>query len=311
MHKNMVGKYSINNLKEVHGEDIDISNTNRTENSHKVIELHEHITSPHHEENSLIMQNISNNKPQTIAPLCWEDIWKAMIVEFIACILFMFIENWCAGNLIGVVTGLFTIVTIIYPVSGCNVNAVMSLSLWYYEEEFNKYHIVRRWAYILFIQPLGMFAGQMICWAILSPDIAYIKLKDAPPFRLFFTEFLYTFTIIFAALHCIVSKYTRPSQILAINLMMFFGMVYFLAAASGPISGGVTNPTKYVVWQAIAYYRDIEPKAFKNWYCYIFGDFGGAVTATLVFKYLFEPTYLRMFTLKLKWEDKFFPEKYL
>jgi glycerol uptake facilitator-like aquaporin len=187
----------------------------------------------------------------------------------------------------------------------------MSLALWYYEEEFVKVHIYRRFGYILIIQPFSIFVGQMLSLAIVGPNIIYLHPRDSEPFKIAICEFIWTGVFIFTALHVIVSRYTRPSNQIGVNFIIFVAVLYFCNRAAETISGGSLNPTKYLINQAIAYHRGVEPLAFQNWYCYVFPQFAGTITFTCAFKYLFEPTYLRMMSLKMKWEDKFYPEKYL
>jgi hypothetical protein len=87
-------------------------------------------------------------------------------------------------------------------------------------------------------------------------------------------------------------------------------MLYFVSSIGGPYASGCYNPTKYLVNGAIAYVRGIEPNALSRWYCYVIPEYAGTICFTLAFKYFFEPLYLRMLTLKYKWEDEFYPEKY-
>jgi glycerol uptake facilitator-like aquaporin len=301
-------KYSKYDLKEAHGTDIDFS----------PVKVHGHHTEihiaddTHHDEHHYISKNVplsASPRKEKIKPYNYNDLWKVFLVELTACIIFMLIENYSQGNLQTAIFGLFVLLTILYPVSGANMNACVSLALWYYEEEFNKIHTIRRYTYMFLIQPVGIFVGQMLSWGVIGPNLIYLKPKDADPIRIAFCEFFWSGVVIFGALHFIVSKHTRPSNQLSINFIAFLVVLYFCISA-GFISGGSYNPTKYLVNQAIAYHRGIELNAFKNWYCYIFPQFIGTMAFTCAFKYFFEPLYYRLLTLKGKWEDSFFPEKY-
>ena len=296
-------KYTDKELKEIHADEVDIVGHD-SQNTHVGIQLH--VTGDHPEG----AQAARIVKKQKLGSYGFDDLWKAYVVEFCACIIFMLIENYSQGNLQIVIFGLFVLITTLYPVSGANMNGCVSLALWYYEEEFVKVHLWRRFVYILVLQPFGLFIGQMISLGVVGPNIIYLKPRDTDPLKIAFCEFLWTGCLIFTALHAIVSRYTRPNKDIGLNFAFFFCMLYFVSMAGSNISGGSYNPTKYLVNQAIAYARGVEPNAFKNWYSYVFPQYFGTIVFTCIFKYLFEPTYYRMLSLKYKWEDMFYPEKY-
>lgn len=300
-------KYSSNVLKEIHADDVDILGHHH--DTMHVMEIH----SNEHSFNKVNQggEGVKVVKQEKITPYGYRDMTKAFIVETIACIVLVLIENYSKGDLNVAIFGIFALVLALYPVSGANTNAFMSLALWWYEEEFVSVHIIRRFGYMLIIQPFGFFIGQMLSWGVIGPDLVYLKPKDTDPIKIAFAEFLFTGALIFAALHFIVSRWTRPTDQIGLNFIFFVVGKYFFIKAAHPISGGSLNPTKYLVNQAIAYHRGIEPNAFQNWYCYIFPQFLGTVFICLSFKYFFEPTYYRLITLKYKWEDKFYPNKYL
>jgi glycerol uptake facilitator-like aquaporin len=295
----MTNTYSAKELQEIHGQEVDIEGIHTTNKSQMNLG---YFTAGN--------SDSSDKSKVKLGSYNWNDLWKAYLVEFSACVIFMLIENYAAGNLQIAVFGVFILITTLYPVSGANMNACVSISLWYYEEEFVKIHILRRFGYILIIQPLGLFVGQIISLTVVGPNLIYLKPKDTDPFKIAFCEFLWTGCLIFIALHSIVSRYTRPNKDIALNFAFFFCFFYYISLAGANFSGSSYNPTKYLVNQAIAYIRGVEPDAFKNWYCYIFPQFFGTLIFTLMFKYLFEPTFYRMMNLKYKWEDKFYPEKY-
>ena len=206
---------------------------------------------------------------------------------------------------------MYILITICYLVSGANMNACVSLALWFYEEEFVLIHIIRRISYIFIIQPLGIFVGQMLSIGVIGTNITYIIPFDTDPFKIAFCEFFWTGAFMFVALHCIVSRYTRPfGDYFGLNIGFFLIFLYFASLSGENISGASYNPTKYLITQAIAYYRGIEPNAFKNWYCYVFPQFFGTICFTLLFKYSFDHIYYRMHQLRIRWEIGFFQDYY-
>jgi glycerol uptake facilitator-like aquaporin len=295
----MTHPFSEKELHEIHGEEVDIEGRNGTNKSHTNFGY-----------NTPGESHMSPNYKTKLGSYNFNDLIKAYLVEFSACVIFMLIENYAGGNLQIAVFGVFILITTLYPVSGANMNACVSLSLWYYEEEFVKVHIYRRFGYILIIQPLGILVGQIISLGVVGPNLIYLRPRDTDPFKIAFCEFFWTGCLIFIALHSIVSRYTRPNKDIALNFAFFFCFFYYISLAGANFSGSSYNPTKYLVNQSIAYIRGVEVNAFKNWYCYIFPQFLGTVVFTFIFKYLFEPTYYRMISLKYRWEDKFYPEKY-
>ena len=298
-------KYTECELAEFHGDHISLHSTKRNHNEgHYTDETSLHVHVEAHGESQKQLRK------SRITPYDYNDLWKVFIVETVANIVFILIENYTQGKINISIFGLCLMFMILYPVSGANTNAYVSFALWFYEEEFNKIHTIRRFSYILLFQPLGMFIGQMISLGVIGPNIIYLVPKDTEPFKIAFCEFLWTGGLIFVALHVIVSRYTRPTNQIGINFIIFAVFLYFITQAGHTISGSSYNPTKYLVNQAIAYHRGIEQNAFKNWYCYIFPQLIGNVSFTMAFKHFFEPLYYRMLTLKYKWEDGFFPEKY-
>lgn len=246
-----------------------------------------------------------------LKPYGWSEFAQALCVELLVCIINQVFLHM-APSTAGFWAGHLMLILIIYPVSGANMNAVMSLALWIYEEEFTLIHTIRRWSYILVIQPLGIFLGQMLCLGLVTDNLKYINDKSVNPERIMFTELLGTFFIIFSALHFIVSKYTRPSTELGIQFI-FFGLAVFFTIEAGKSidsgSGGAYNLTFYVISNAIAKHRGYDD-VFTHWYCYVFPQIVGSLGATFLFKYYYEATYYRIYMLKLKWEQTFFPKKY-
>lgn len=253
------------------------------------------------------------SKLKDLGNYAWMECIQALCVEFVVCIINQLFSHMAPSTL-GYWAGHIMLILIIYPVSGANMNAVMSLALWIYEEEFNLIHTVRRWSYILIIQPLGIFVGQMLCLVFVVDDqeLKYISNKDTKPVRIMFTEFIGTFFTIYSALHFIVSKYTRPSKELGLQFF-FFGMaVYFcmdIGQGKSSASGGAYNITYYLISSAIAKHKG-NSDVFDNWYCYVFPHILGALGATFLFKFYYEKTYYKIYMLKLKWEETFFPKKY-
>jgi glycerol uptake facilitator-like aquaporin len=295
--------YPDRELKEIHGEEIDILGHNQTSYQNP-------------EAVNLNVQNKEeykkrNKKLQDVGSYGYTDLMKAFAVEFVACVYFMLLENYTAGNIYIFIFGLWVLLTTLYPVSGCNMNGSVSLALWYYEEEFVPVHLWRRFVYILVLQPFALFVGMMLSLGVVGPQLIYIVPKDSEPFKIAFCEFIWTGSVIFIALHCIVCTRTRPFRDIGLNFAFFIAFLYFAILAGKPISGGSYNPTKYLITQAIAYQRGIEPNAFKNWYCYIFPQYLGTVVFTCLFKYVWEPIYDRKWHLKLKWEKSFFTPKYI
>lgn len=299
-----------------------------TQHINEIIELHTHHISYPSEDTNLHTHNTIEHdahleiKPKEEGITCKEniripltdynyyDMVRAMFIEFIACIINMMLHNYAEGNLQTIIFGFFILLLTLYPVAGANMNGALSLALWYYEEEFNMIHTIRRWSYILVIQPLGLFVGHMVSLLVIGPNLIYIKPRDSHPWRIAFCEFFWTGVFIFITIHTVVCKHTRPSEILAINFIVFFVMIYFVILAASKISGSSINPTSFLVTQGIAVYRGVEPDALRNWYCYIFPQFIGTIVFVLIFKYLFEPLYYRIMSLKTKWENSFFPDKY-
>jgi glycerol uptake facilitator-like aquaporin len=239
------------------------------------------------------------------------ELWKAYVIEFTACVTFMLIINYCNGFPIAAFLGLYVMLTVFYPVSGANMNACISLSLWYFEEEFFPVHYWRRFGYIFAVQPFSIFVGLMLSWGVVGPNLVFLDPPSTAPIRIAFCEFFWTGAVAFVALHCIVSRYTRPFKDIGLCFAFFICFLYFATIAGERVSGGIYNPTKYLVMQAVAYYRGVSPNAFQNWYCYVFPQFIGTIVFTCAFKYLWEPTYYRFMNLKFRWEDSFFPEKYI
>ena len=293
------------NLQETHDVNLDILHGHYPENHNEKSKINEQIP--------LEISQIPNFKTENneIEPYGFNDLIIAYVVETISCIIFMLIENYSQGDLTKLIFGLYILITILYPVSGANMNGCVSLALWYYEEEFVKVHVLRRFGYILLIQPLGIFLGQMISLGVIGSNLVYSKVHpEVDSFTIGFSEFLWTGCLIFTALHMIVSRYTRPTNQLGLNIAIFFVMLYFVSAIGGPYASGSYNPTKYLITGAIANLRGIEPNALKRWYCYVIPQYIGTILFTLLFKYAFEPIYFRMLSLKYKWEDKFYPKKY-
>lgn len=304
-------KYSDKNLVEMHSNHIEMVGHTASSNPHHTQSaVHLHIEGDEHMTDVEISKRGIRPLTKAVGHYGFDDLWKAYIVEFTACIIFILMENYSKGDLNVAIFGIYVLITTLYPVSGANMNGCVSLALWYYEEEFVPVHIWRRGVYIFFIQPLGHFVGHMISLAVVGPNLIYLKPRDTDPFKIAFCEFLWTGCLIFTALHCIVSRYTRPAKDFMLQFLFFVAMLYFVSKAGSEISGASYNPTKYIIMQGIAFSRGIEPNALQNWYCYIFPQFIGTCFFTCVFKYLFDPVYYRMLKLKYKWEDSFFVEKW-
>lgn len=292
-------KYSENTLREMHGDEVDIVGHHM--DTHHSFEIHENSIN--------VVGDPKKKKLEKLGKFGWDEVRRALLIEFIACVLMELLGNY-SPSLAADIIGTYIQLNMLYPVSGSNMNACISLALWYYEEEFVIEHIVRRFGYMLVIQPFGLFVGQMLSWGVIGPNLAYLKPADTAPIKIAFCEFFWTGALIFVALHTIVSRYVRPTNQLGINFVFFATMVYFVSKAGANISGASYNPSKYLINQAVAYHREVEPNAFQNWYCYVFPPFLGAIAFTLCFKYFFEPTYYRFMSMKLKWESKFFAPKY-
>lgn len=250
-----------------------------------------------------------------ILPYSYIELLQAFTVEFLCCIFNQLFSHlspspfiFCCGHLI--------LILITYPVSGANMNAIMSLSLWIYEEEFTLIHTIRRWTYILVIQPLGTLCGLLLSKALITPNIKYIYIPNVKAYKIVTYEFIGTFVNIFCALHFIVSKYTRPTKELAMQFAMFGIACYFtmeMGRKENGGSGAVYNPTFYVIANAIAKYRGVvnENNVFKNWYCYVFPEIIGGLCAMVLFKFCFECVYYKLYWMKMKWEGWFFNKKYI
>jgi len=299
-----IEKYSSNELKEFHGEHVDLYSGKHNITTHHMSD----DVSLNVQDHSIIESKKKNKK--NLTPYNYNDLWKVLLIELIANVTFMLIENYAKGDVHIYIFGVFMNLMTLYPVSGCNTNGYISWALWYYEEEFTLIHTIRRYSYIFLIQPLGMLIGQVISIGVIGPDVVYLKPKDTDPIKIAFCEFFFTGALIFIAIHTIVSKYNRATPYVGTNFIIFVAFLYYIILAGKEISGSSYNPTKYLVCQGIAYHRGIEPDAFRNWYCYIFPQLIGNVSFTMAYKYFFEPLHLRLLSLKYKWEDKFYPQLY-
>ena len=88
--------------------------------------------------------------------------------------------------------------------------------------------------------------------------------------------------------------------------------VYFcmdIGQGKSSASGGAYNISYYLISSAIAKHKG-NGDVFDNWYCYVFPHIVGALCATFLFKFYYEKTYYKIYMLKLKWEETFFPKKY-
>ncbi len=296
------------NLQEIHNDHIEIVHGHYDDH-------HTHSEKTRMNENSSLESGGETFKPikrEKIEPYNYNDLMIAYMMEFICCVVFMLIENYAQGDLNKLIFGLYVLITTVYPVCGCNMNGCVSLSLWWYEEEFVKVQIIRRFGYILVIQPLGMFVGQMLSLAVVGPDLIYTKYNpNVSNFTVGFSEFFWTGALVFTALHGIVSRYTRPTNQIGLNFAFFFAQLYFVSSIGGAYNSGCYNPTKFLITNAIAYVRGIETRVLERWYAYVIPEYIGTIAFTVVFKFFFEPLYYRMLTLKYKWEDSFYQEKYL
>lgn len=177
-------------------------------------------------------------------------------------------------------------------VSGAHVNAMVTVSLWFYNGNlFSKYNLCKLLFYLL-AQLVGVFLGNVFCRLISETDIVYVVPKDISEIKQFFTEMFFGGTLVFVALF-ISSASTRPTNKNYVNLTLLAVWLYLIIKNGVNISGGNYNPTVYLILNGFARFHDGKINAFDDFLALAVAPFVGGIIFMMFFKYLFRPYYIR------------------
>tara|TARA_B100000902_G_C27153670_1_gene835058 strand:+ start:269 stop:847 length:579 start_codon:yes stop_codon:yes gene_type:complete len=160
------------------------------------------------------------------------------------------------------------------PISGGHYNPVVTMAF-YFNKSINLFNVF----YYLIVQLMGASLAAFTVFKLSSISDIKVILPDCAP--AFFSEFIFTFALVWVILHVAVSKRQKDTFWfgLAIGAVVFAGII-----SVGTISGGFFNP---VVYLGLAL---IGKVSFSYWWIYLLAQILGGITSSVIFKYI-ENTY--------------------
>jgi glycerol uptake facilitator-like aquaporin len=184
----------------------------------------------------------------------------------------------------------YIIIMVFGNLSGAHFNPCITFSLWIYNGKlFHKHHLLKLISYILSQLLLGTLGAYFVYYLDKDKyDLDTIDMKYI--LRPILIETFFTGTLIFVIL-MINSTKTRPTDLNYVNVFILTVWLFYIIEAGGKFRGGY-NPSAY--FSIMFVYTIGKGKSYLEdaWIRMIF-PFVGSLIATMLFKYLYRPFYVR------------------